>query len=346
MAAADAMADFLPYYSLEENPFRSESYLDPLLDFENESKRLIAVDGFDKLGKIDECLEKNKKNKKTSYFLVTGRSGAGRTSAANYVLARYCQIHNISPQRFVVPKRDKDENPYQLAVGEYPLPIYTKWFLLLYDEIDRAHILEDEVMERELSNATTGLSEENYTSKLRRIVRRLNESLYPDPPSKKEPAGFGLCLEDISRYSYIQAALDIFDAARTVCVFSVGAYDSYDTYVIKPFKAKFGPDSEPMIIDLGLMNGNDVKRLVEERWRVVSDCESPFDSEGIRREFDDNPRIVGEVLNVLTAVIYGKSTEHIGKPPYPQNKELRISKDDIRRYTKIWDSGSKSKWKK
>src|SRR5262245_2529987 len=93
----------LDRYGLENNPYRVK--LDPL-STDNHGTWVARVDGFAKLKSIEDDLEKAVNQKQSRFFLVTGRSGTGRTCVANYILARYRDLRGIPPERFLVPPRN------------------------------------------------------------------------------------------------------------------------------------------------------------------------------------------------------------------------------------------------
>src|SRR5256885_293944 len=87
-------------YGFKQNTFNLK--LEPLVDV-NHRNRFIYVDGFNRLKEIDEYLKNVAKKDGPQFFLVTGKSGTGRTCVANFLLACYREHRGIPQDQFVVP---------------------------------------------------------------------------------------------------------------------------------------------------------------------------------------------------------------------------------------------------
>src|SRR5829696_7221174 len=99
------MAEGLARYKLNKNPFRFDRALNPL-EYQEDEQLLVHVDGFGGIDDIDEYLQTAINAKRAAFFMITGKSGTGRSTFANYVLARYCSLTGIPTNKLIVPDRE------------------------------------------------------------------------------------------------------------------------------------------------------------------------------------------------------------------------------------------------
>lgn len=307
------MFEGLCRYGFTENPYlRGE--LNPLSSA-TDGELLVRVDGFSKLDELDLALKNAVDQRHPLFFLVSGKSGSGRSSAANYIMARYCYHRGIDRSRFIIPNRQ--------AAGYDKLAIFKKWFTFLRTAINVKRItlpqdLKDD-FDSYMKNADPDTMEGSFQDLALRISAELGD--LPTPPG---PAGFGCCLEDVKTYDIINSALQIFDTVNTICVFTVGDYEEGKTEVIGPFLQK-AKSFSGKAIELSLIQGADVLTVVEERWKKVCAHPSPFDAQGIEQAFSDKPRPVAQVLSLMGKAIDMKLVQFPNGPPYPEAEELRFS---------------------
>jgi len=327
----------LERYNLTENPYANRE-LNPLKRQED-LERIARVDSFSLLEQVDVYLDARVQAGEPAFLVVNGRNGSGRSSVANYILARYRQLRGIDPQHFVVPNSG--------PLHDDPFGIYKNWALYLYDVLDEQNLELDDAVEQELITLPTAVDRETLPPRFMTLMRRVSRTLGAAMP----PAGFGICLEDVTSLPIITTGKTIFQRAQTVCVFTTLSYESIMRATGNALAgggrelpgfhllgsregsagsvpAGGGRELPGELIDLNPLKGKDVEAVIRIRWNGT--LPHPFDANGTGIE-DAFPvaRPIGQVLHAAATLLDDKvRTSPLG-PPWPAAQELGFGHDDL-----------------
>jgi hypothetical protein len=281
----------LERYGLLANPYARRE-LNPLTN-EGHEKLLIRVDGFNQLDDIDTYLARAAKESNTCFFLVTGESGAGRTSAANYILARYRHHRGIPPERFIVPSRKTEDYDW--------VAVFRRWMLSLSTEIYLKRVSLPPQLAADFKELAARLDKDTLEPICHDLLVRIADELAQDP----RRAAFGLCFENVREYRMISSAYEIFEGVPSICVFTTLDNAERRTDVIDPFRKKAAGSRR--LVELSGLRGDDVEKVVEAHWaQAAAAVPPPFAPGAVRAIFNDKDRPIGRILVLFEGVLEAK----------------------------------------
>jgi hypothetical protein len=324
-------------YRLAMNPFCNFA-LDPL-KVRGSDRQFVAAEGFPKDETLDNRLKSTVKQHKPkpAFFLVAGKSGSGRSSVANLILARYAAQLGVPGELLFIPKYDfnpKAEDSVQ-GLGRDSCDIFRAWFGDLQNLIDDAKIKLGDELEKLFSETLNNLTNQNMAYSLQRLAKRVAEALAnlldKATGTISTPAAYGLLFEDVPTVEIIEDAFLIFKGVPVTCVFTTRNYDKKvdGDDIIGKFLANPGPFQE--VITLYPVGATEVSNVVHSRWK--SACEVldplPFDPDEVGMVFGRPPRTIAQALSIMGELIGWKLRQQSGKSPWPDNDELRITRKQM-----------------
>lgn len=311
------MPQGLARYGLNRNPYFNNSALDPLLS-PDDREMLVEVDGFERITNVNEHIKNAIKNKKTPFFMITGKSGTGRSSLSNYILRQYCEAVRIHPENLIIPHRE-----YR---GYDKIYTIKKWFGYLRAALNDKKIpLNKEIKEdfqTYLADTVEATLEPNFLD----IANRISAELAIAPHNR----GFACCLEDVEDFTIIDAALNIFSGVPTICVFTVQDYSDQQRGIIAPFREKCKKLTGSDILELTQLSSSEARELVASVWTKCSELENPFDLDCIEKVFRGKHRSIGLTLTVMAKLIDHKLAHHPDGNAWPDATELAFTCDQLR----------------
>lgn len=311
------MPSGLARYGFSENPFSPAAALNPL-SAAGDLERFVKTDGFTVLDDLDQHLAGAALHQGPLFFLVSGRDKSGRSSVANYLMARYCHYNSILPANFIVPGRRVDSHD--------KFAIFKKWLTGLLIDLKKLKSFPEDLKKDFLE----GLGSADLITMgpvFHDLVARSSELLARMDPEL--PFGFACCLEKVPTFEIISAAMEIFEDVKTMCIFTVGDYDNLQKDVIWPFRQSPNIAAQ-CFVELSQLSGNDVSVLVHERWSHVSQKPNPFDLAGIASAFR-KPRTIAQVLFLVAELLRFKIEQHHVGPEWPDDEVLAFSAADLPR---------------
>jgi hypothetical protein len=308
------MGAFLERYSLAAHPYDWENKLDPLVR-SGDSALLVRVASYKQLDDVGDLCERAVKELRPVFFLVRGKDGCGRSSAARFIMASYCDHRKIKHENFIVPS---------IKAGHSDaLVILKDWMTELADEMDRRKISIPAGLQQDFDDAMNASSLEAGKSKFLRLARRLAEELI------SSQAGFAVCLEKVTDGRVAKAVIDIFKRTQTVCVFTVGHYENL-AEVVEAFDDEVKEDQKlNKNLTLKPLRGTEVRVVVEERWQQTAKIDNPFDLQAIERVFGDKERSVKRVLYLMAKFLALGANRCPNEEGWPANKKLAVQAADL-----------------
>ena len=332
------MSILVEKYALPTNPFLPQE-LDPLKRSED-AELLLPVDGFNKLGTISDTIQTlANANVGALFFLVTGRNGAGRTSAARHILDAYRKTRDLNPERFVVP---------EVSIrSEDPVETLQRWSAFLVNRIAASPVRMPPNVAQEVMNAAANPARNLSAPVLQGALAPLAATMQ----KVKGGATFAVHLEDIRNNEMVDSVFDIFDPINTVVVMTVTDYgarqqgtiehfkDGINERVIEHFKGK-DKVKRGALVNLDPIQGAEAKMLILHRWSSVSAESPPFSEAGLEAAFGDKPRTVARVLTLVNDVLTARARLVASPGPWPGNEELGLSDEQLRGYIKDREENS------
>lgn len=311
-------------YGLQDNPFRKRE-LDPLNNPADESE-LAEIDGFSThKPQVDAILEAAVKEKGPAFFLVAGNSGTGRSSVANWILARYCDLRGIERNRLIVPRRKVSNRD--------DFDTFLNWFAFLHNSIgDKEEIDLGKKLGDALEAVANTVQRVTMVPKFSDLAKRLSTTLTAQKSANGTamPAAFGICLEKIEEYRIIRTAIDIFEDVPTVGVFTTFDLANVGKEAVDLFRQGSGRTRH--VVELGSLSAPEVVTIIGKRWSDASKYpdKPPFDPNAIEQVLGHPPRTPGRILVIMARLIDFKLGEHLGS--YPDNVNLFITAAQLRQH--------------
>jgi hypothetical protein len=314
-------------YGLTSNPYTPRP-LDPL----TKEEQLATVAGA--LDDAESYVEEIAREGVPGFVLVSGRSGAGRTTIANHLLTCYRRARGITdPKRFIVPQREFS--------GQDPHDIFNRWVASLYTKLKGAGLAqllgeEDFDFRHELSTRES-MQRDTYSTFLADFLPALSAVL------AQHGAAFGACFENLKDYNLARAAFESFADAPTLVLLTVLEYPrEEDTIHVLferhvPHGASAGFARYP-IVDVALVTGSEAKILVQHHWARVTELDSPFDDAGLEQGFGDKPRTAGRVLQLTGHALENRAAIAGEGPLWPDARdELALHAELLSRLLAVAD---------
>lgn len=283
---------------------------------------LARVSSFEQLDRIDARLHRAIDEERPAYLLVTGRSGSGRSSMANCIMARYCHHRNLPLDHFILPNRNAASNCAKLSA-------FKAWFTALRNDIFRRKLSLSKNLTERIPEYLKESDDDTMEANFQYLALEIAEELRAIGAEGRAPYLFGCCLEDVKSYAIIKAALDIFREVQTVCIFTVGDYDNERMEIIDLFRTKHVGER---FVQLHPLLGHDASRLLQRRWELLlgSDCPFPFDADELATALGDKPRTVGKILTLMNIMLQMKLNSTPPGEPWPHDPALRFTAAELR----------------
>jgi hypothetical protein len=297
-------------YGLRGHPYQSRT-LNAMRD-KDDRDLLISLDGFPSIREIEDHVDRA--GESAAAFLISGRNATGRTSLANAILHCYLTRKGLD-QRFVVvvddePTHNDKERAHRLLVA----------IRNGVSEHDQAH---DKELEQILP---PGEQHDPFIPldlqyKARQLATLLDRKFSP-------PLRFGLLVEGLQNASLIGMLETVFKKVPTVVVVTHDRYEVSSTADLGSVPAGDGPDWA-LRLHLPPLDGSQVCRLTDERWKLFADTACPFELDGVRRAFDSRVEPVGRQLRRLAWLLRWRLHDFGGDVPWPADAGLGLPGDWI-----------------
>ena len=293
-------------YGLDDNPFGGR-FAKPL-KCPDEEKYFIAVDGFkNQKPVIDELF--NHPADKISSVLISGSSGTGRSSVANYVVDKF--RHHGAPLR--VLKEISDDN--------FKNAIHT-WFSELRSAVRRERIEFDDDLKIRLEALKVQIPFLNDdSSEYRDIVADAIIAIN----AKKRSL---VCVFDrVVNHKIFALANDVFgglgDESSLLVIFTTA-----DARIEDEFRLSKLPNRT--LISLDTLSGKDVAELVDQRWRqLLPGMDHPFDKNSIEKVFSFEKYPMSRALSALEFILKEKIDSIKGSNSKWPDPSLIINETEI-----------------
>jgi hypothetical protein len=302
----------LPYrlYGLaDDNPYTHHE-LDPLMRPEDR-KRWLDLDGFVDRGLVLNHCRQAVENKGPAFVLVGGRNRTGRTSTANWIMDRYCDLRGVG-ERFVrVPVPVDDFDVFRWLRGA---------IVDLGDEVSAAVPgLTQQVLDGAQEFSTIDKSAA-YEQRFRTWLRALSVNL----ASLADPYAFGVLFERVREPAFVAAAKRIFAKSQAAVVFTYDDYAHAQTADAERFEAEQFDDVAKVY--LRPLASKQVRMLAQGRWAEASELEFPFDAAGLEHYYRNRVTPIRMVLKRLEDVLnYRLELASPNEIAWPENKSLFMS---------------------
>jgi hypothetical protein len=304
-------------YGLRAMPYKRRRKLDPEHD-----TSLCVLAGMKKVEDVKAYIAAAADADEPAFVMVSGKSGAGRTSVCNHLLATYRAARGIPSENFAVPRMK--------VAGDDDYVVMKNWITALYGDLQfrpgltplgKAGAVDLDVA----LDTLDGLMRETYRTKAAIWMKLTAQTL----ARGNKPAGFGVCLEDVPSFLTVEAAVSIFESVPTLVLFTVfdhqqGVRDQFEALQVNTTTLPPAIDSYP-VLQLYDIAGQDAEELIQSRWPDESKP-SPFDGAQLASAFV-TPRSAGRIM-VLTGRLLERKAAHPG-PKWPTAEELRFAPDGL-----------------
>jgi hypothetical protein len=309
-----------PFDSGEVKPYRPPKALQP----NAVDPFIVSLDGLGAASDaIDAALDHAVQGNASAFFLVVGKSGAGLSSAAWWILEQYRIKRQIDASRFFIPEPTIDHD----AVGAF-----REWLGRLFEAVAATVDVHEDV-EKRVVQQSEGALDHPLGLAFRRALGSLATVMSAAPP----PLGYGVCFENIPTYAYVKEAVDTFGGAQTVCVFTCWDTDQRRQDVIRPVREN---NASPVrIVELGEVFGPEVVTLIEHYWRRASQERSPFAHGALENTVGKRQWTIRRALGFMTKMLATRATFLRPGSVWPDdpNLELELSQSQIEDILREWE---------
>jgi hypothetical protein len=291
------------------NPY-SPRPLDPIAH-PGDRTLMLDLDGFLKTEPLYAYLLDAATAGRPAFVVVSGRNYTGRTSVANCILDLYRELLKVD-DRFLVTRTEvahhRDFEWLQQAIVQLQTEAGMAELKLtsqLVSDLDR---IED-------------IKETIYQQRFQAIARRLSAEL----AGQGGGYSFGLVFEGLRTTTLISAAQTVFRDTRSITVFTHPDYRHAQTPAASLLSPGLMPDNL-YIVRLMPLNPGQIRMLAEGRWKQSSALHCPFDPAGLDQMFHDAPVPIKAALIKLAQLLDYRLSIATGDLPWPENKELGMSR--------------------
>ena len=298
-----------PYKNRELNPLESGA----------DAELLFTAPGYLQKEEIEAVLQSAVDKKKYAFFLIAGKSGAGRTSTAKFILYKYREIRGIDPRHFVVPEYEMNDSVTS---------VLKNWAVYLRTGLEDQDIPmgNAEKLLKELS----GVDEETFVAEFKIALKRASNILAATEPQ----AGFGVLLEKVRSTSVLTECLKAFSSAQTAVVMTVDDYATQGHEVLNKFDEREERKlAQP--INLRELEAGNICKLAHLRWGPASNSPPPFEYKVIETGFN-KLYTIGRSLDLLERLIEDKLIGNQDGPPWPEAEDLGFQEEEIAQKLKLW----------
>ena len=276
----------LARYRLTRNPF-DYGELDPVQRPDDGRLLFPAVDGFKRLPQVEQRMKEEIDAGEPSFFLVVGRTGAGRSSVANYLVARHRELRGIDAERFVYIAEKGRSQPAQVAPrgsrSRFRTPSTRQSPGIPPGTTDT------------LTATLSQIDEDTATVQLAGAIAQLKVKLKPLPA-----VGIGVVLDEVPDYAVLRDVMEMFGQSKAIVILTVQDYKEAATEVLHPYRTAIGEEEAVRsMIRLDDVAGQEVADLVYHRWRCALEqqfeaTEPPFPEGAIEFALEPSREASGE----------------------------------------------------
>ncbi|MBI4877223.1 MAG: ATP-binding protein [Acidobacteria bacterium] len=324
------MHPVLAKYNVPRNPFEPVP-LNPV-DNADDGRMLVPVDGFANLDPLDAAFQSASDRGGPVFVMVVGASGSGRSSLANCVVARYRDHRHVSQDRFLwVDLRVENHNAHEH---------FRAALVDLEAQLDEKGLGMTDALRAEFQQCQQAAMDLAGERRLKNLFRHISTDL----GKAAEPVAFGLCFDKLLSYDLIRIAFSVLENARAVCVFTVDDYGAKKIELIEPFRDAAPPNASKTLLQLGLISGAEIRRLIEDRWNFVNRNRdpippNPFPPQDVEQILGGLPRTVGRVLRMTGQMIERRAQAVDDAQPWPGNSQLGFSRQQLKELVQYFDGG-------
>jgi len=255
-------------------------------------------------------------------YVITGTSGSGRTAVASYIVSLYDSLWSRTSQRsgrvaHYARQHDGNVNGRQVARDVLKG---------LAGEVKRldANLLEGPF--KRLRDEVRELPADYSVQDLQSIAQDFSIEVH------SLSASFTCVVENVPNLEVFRAVQDLLTKSKGLLVC---------TLVAEQREAILGMLKNQDIgeeIMLANLADDGTWLLTKGRWNRSSAAPPiPFDPDGLKNAFHDNPRTVGKLLETLAFMINSKLANYSGQGIHPTDAALRFDERQIRELIKLYD---------
>jgi hypothetical protein len=309
------MAEGWGYYGIEENPFEAPDALHCLRrpeDWERFSRFLSLAED----AQIDAELKAAIKIGGLASFVVTGRSGSGRTAFARHLVARYATFKKTAPDRFAFAEYDPEDNV------SVPQVLHALVTALADEAKDLSGALEkdpSEDLHRALAaDPPASFSPDSMQSKIRSFSKTMGLAR----------AAFGCLLDNATSAAMLIGARKVFEKADGILVCTVN--EAVSKEVLRPLsgpgKPRFREISLPHLTPRQTWQ---VLELRWEKWKAPSPI--PMTQKPVEDYVAVPPPTIGWLLTQLSMMFQFKLRSYQGEKVWPHDPAgLGFTEQEVR----------------
>lgn len=303
--------DYRRYGLTNGNPYVNRP-LDPSCDTDQELFLNLAV--LPPLDTIRNHIARKAQGDGSTAFLLSGRSGAGRTTLAHMIVKLYREMHGIDETFHLARFNKKD-----------------------HDSLARTHrvlqSVRNEVMRRhgdrrqELKAAIPDIVDPNINEYgLQGQADHLADVMQDVKPRMH----LGLLIDGVQDDAFMDTMATVFERVPAVIIVTRDEYRTADTASAKGLAERPEWQQWAMHMHLRSLPGDDVEQITANRWRAAAgQVECPFELVGVRGALGQRRLPVGSAIKWLSWLMEGKLTTTKGDQRWPDARELHITADWI-----------------
>jgi len=268
-------------YDLASDPFEP-----PEIDVysEEDLPKLVFMDGFQALAQIDTLVRNalSARRRRTSYFVVSGQSGTGRSAAAKFILNSYMRIwrevEGNGEAPLLIPKLP--ENHF----GEYQ--VMKSWMSMLRVDPAKNEIAINKEVNAAFQGAIRDADENTYIADYGEQARAWAKEL------RGLGAAYAVCLEEVAEQKLLGPVKSIFDEVGTVCVITTNG--------------KVVAENGWTRIDLSTLSGIEISDFIWDYWAKHTEKALPFNRAVVDGAFAKRTHPVRKIRTLMSAVLRHK----------------------------------------
>ena len=160
--------------------------------------------------------------------------------------------------------------------------------------------------------------------KLERVLRNVDTDL------KQEKYGFACVIEHAPTGRLLEDLKRAFAKTYGFVVVTVDDVNPTASEMRAAAKQHLSDSGFGRLLELDVLPGNDVRVLIDRRWKTASPLTNPFDLDGLEEVFSKMPRPIGRVLYLLSHMLDLKHGQAPSGSVWPAYDGLGFTRDEIR----------------
>jgi hypothetical protein len=248
---------------------------------------------------------------RSAAFLLSGRSGAGRSTLARVIFHRYREAHGIDSRNFHIVHFDK--------TGHDSLTRIHKLIKDVRNEVKRAHPnRRDELMEEIPDGGDRELDEYDLQTRadfLEHVMTGVKPRMH-----------LGLLVAGVQEDAFMDAMAEVFRHVSAVVVVTRNDYPTPDTASGRGLRQRRRWQQWAKHLELPPLGGSDVEQIATNRWHAAAgdDLACPFELDGVRTAFDKWPEPLTRAIRWLAWLLRVRLKLYEGADCWPDAAELRL----------------------